>query len=114
VLPSRAISDSHRHLRSTCSDACGARFEPCTAAQNASDRLGPFSNVVVTNESIANAWPTGTFPAVQRSEDRMLWNELVRRNYQVVSPVDLKVATSGRLKGRVAGGFADAMADTWT
>jgi cellulose synthase/poly-beta-1,6-N-acetylglucosamine synthase-like glycosyltransferase len=56
----------------------------------------------------------GGFPAVQTSEDRILWNELVRLKYRVVSPVDLKVATSGRLKGRVVGGFADAMANAWT
>jgi glycosyltransferase involved in cell wall biosynthesis len=56
----------------------------------------------------------GGFPAVETSEDRFLWNEIVRLKYRVVSPVDLKVATSGRLKGRVVGGFADAMANAWT
>jgi glycosyltransferase involved in cell wall biosynthesis len=56
----------------------------------------------------------GGFPAIQRSEDRLLWNELVRLNFRVVSPVALTVATSGRLSGRVVGGFADAMANAWT
>ncbi len=55
----------------------------------------------------------GGFPPVQRSEDRLLWNELVRLNFRVVSPVAVKVATSGRLSGRVVGGFADAMANAW-
>jgi glycosyltransferase involved in cell wall biosynthesis len=56
----------------------------------------------------------GGFPPVVRSEDRLLWNELLRLNFAVISPVVMKVATSGRLRGRVVGGFADAMATTWT
>jgi glycosyltransferase involved in cell wall biosynthesis len=56
----------------------------------------------------------GGFPAVTTSEDRLLWNELLRLNYRAISPVDVRVATSGRLKGRVVGGFADAMANAWT
>jgi glycosyltransferase involved in cell wall biosynthesis len=56
----------------------------------------------------------GGFPPVERSEDRLLWNELVRLNFCVISPVTVKVATSGRLAGRAVGGFADAMANAWT
>lgn len=62
----------------------------------------------------ANAYlAAGGFPEVERSEDRQLWNALVDRGFRVISPPHLRVETSGRLKGRVAGGFADAMATVW-
>lgn len=56
----------------------------------------------------------GEFPEVETSEDRELWNEVVRQGYRVVSPSSLRVHTSGRLRGRVVGGFADSMANAWT
>ncbi len=55
----------------------------------------------------------GGFPAVRRSEDRLLWNEVVRRRFRTVSPLGLTVSTSGRLSGRVAGGFSHALANSW-
>ncbi len=52
----------------------------------------------------------GGFPGVQVSEDHALWNALRHRLYRCVSPVDVRVSTSARLRGRAIGGFADTIA----
>jgi glycosyltransferase involved in cell wall biosynthesis len=79
------------------------------------DPVGTHTHVHGANMGIrASAYLTvGGFQAVTTSEDRLLWNELVRSDYRVVSPVHVRVATSGRLKGRVVGGFADAISNLW-
>jgi glycosyltransferase involved in cell wall biosynthesis len=79
------------------------------------DPCGTHTHVHGANMGIrADAYlAAGGFPSVQKSEDRLLWNEVVRLNHRVISPVGLTVATSGRLKGRVVGGFADSMANAW-
>ena len=51
------------------------------------------------------------FPDIDVAEDHALWNELRRRKFRLVSPVDLRVSTSTRLVGRAAGGFADTCAE---
>jgi hypothetical protein len=56
----------------------------------------------------------GGFACLSVSEDRQLWNELGRRGFRLISPVSLRVETSARLQGRVAGGFAHAIANSWT
>jgi GT2 family glycosyltransferase len=52
----------------------------------------------------------GGFPEVAVSEDHDLWNALRRRAFQCVSPRDVRVATSARLRSRAPGGFADTLA----
>lgn len=56
-------------------------------------------------------WAADGFPHVDLAEDHALWNELHRRKFRLVSPVDLRVSTSARLVGRAAGGFADTCAE---
>jgi len=53
----------------------------------------------------------GGFPAIVVAEDHGLWNELRRRRFRIASPVDLRVFTSSRLRGRAPGGFADTIAE---
>ena len=50
------------------------------------------------------------FPAVVVSEDHALWRALLAAGYRCRSSVSLRVATSGRLTSRAAGGFADTLA----
>jgi cellulose synthase/poly-beta-1,6-N-acetylglucosamine synthase-like glycosyltransferase len=49
----------------------------------------------------------GGWGKLSRSEDRDLWTRLQRIGARTVAPTDLRVVTSGRSVGRVAGGFAD-------
>ncbi len=59
----------------------------------------------------ANAYvAVGGFPPVALSEDHTLWNELGRRNYRRLSPIDLRVHTSSRADPRAVGGFGDTLA----
>lgn len=52
----------------------------------------------------------GGFPPLAVAEDHALWNALQHGGRRCVSSVALRVATSGRLVGRAAGGFAATMA----
>ncbi len=53
----------------------------------------------------------GGFPPVELAEDHALWRELRSAGFTCRSSVSLRVATSGRLRGRAAGGFADTLRD---
>jgi hypothetical protein len=43
------------------------------------------------------------------SEDHCLWGRLMSRGWRLTSPVTSVVLTSGRLRGRATGGFADKL-----
>lgn len=59
----------------------------------------------------ANAYlAAGGFPPIAVAEDHALWNIIASLGHRRISPVDVVVATSARLVGRAAGGFADALA----
>ena len=52
---------------------------------------------------------TGGWSRVELAEDHCLWGRLRQNGWRVVSPTNSVVTTSGRLKGRAAGGFADTL-----
>jgi hypothetical protein len=52
----------------------------------------------------------GGWRDVRVSEDHCLWNRLIRRGWRLRSPTASVVLTSGRLRGRARGGFADTLA----
>lgn len=51
----------------------------------------------------------GGFSELQVAEDHALWNELRRRRFHCVSPLDVRVSTSARLRARAPGGFGDTL-----
>ena len=63
------------------------------------------------NLGVDAAWyrRTGGFRAVTCSEDHLLWQMLQRLGAHCLSTIDVRVATSARLHGRAAGGFADTL-----
>jgi cellulose synthase/poly-beta-1,6-N-acetylglucosamine synthase-like glycosyltransferase len=52
----------------------------------------------------------GGWSDVTASEDHCLWGRLTRRGWRLRSPTASVVLTSGRLRGRARGGFADTLA----
>ena len=56
----------------------------------------------------------GGFPLIDLAEDHALWQALRRAGFTCRSSVALRVATSARLSGRAAGGFADTLRDVVT
>ena len=52
----------------------------------------------------------GGFPDVVCSEDHALWNNLRGLGFACVSPIDVRVLTSARVRSRAPGGFADTLA----
>jgi hypothetical protein len=52
----------------------------------------------------------GGFPQLALAEDHALWERLGAHGCRRVSPIDVVVATSARLRGRAPGGFADTLA----
>jgi glycosyltransferase involved in cell wall biosynthesis len=52
---------------------------------------------------------TGGWSHLKLAEDHCLWRRLRQNGWRVASPTNSVVTTSGRLKGRAAGGFADTL-----
>jgi cellulose synthase/poly-beta-1,6-N-acetylglucosamine synthase-like glycosyltransferase len=52
---------------------------------------------------------TGGWSRLGLAEDHCLWRRLRHNGWRVVSPTNSVVTTSGRLKGRAAGGFAETL-----
>ncbi len=51
----------------------------------------------------------GGFSELKVAEDHALWNELRRHSFHCVSPLDVRVSTSARLRARAPGGFGDTL-----
>jgi glycosyltransferase involved in cell wall biosynthesis len=52
---------------------------------------------------------TGGWSLLRLAEDHCLWRRLRQNGWRVISPTNSVVTTSGRLKGRAVGGFADTL-----
>jgi glycosyltransferase involved in cell wall biosynthesis len=51
----------------------------------------------------------GGWPPMALGEDRELWNRLGEHGFERVADWSVRVTTSGRANGRIAGGFADCL-----
>ncbi len=86
---------------------------PTTSAFERIYRLdGPtHPHVHGANLGVGAAWyrRAGGFRDVTCSEDHLLWQALQGLGAHCLSTIDVRVATSARLHGRAAGGFADTL-----